>query len=157
MTTVIVTGTKLSSDAYHWATGNAEERAAAKLDLWTNRFQYANGIMAVGMLRRGGPVGRLPRYQRPKPSYKVNDAHIAGWQGNSLQKTPLPPDAESVFAKTVPVDPVRPTTWFGKNSDGQIYRYSSGNDGTAHYSGTQAVGAGIRNLTKYAQDRQNGE
>ena len=43
--------------------------------------------------------------------------------------------------------------WFGKNADGQIIDSSMSNDGTAHFSGIDGVGDGIRNLTDYALAR----
>ncbi len=99
----------------------------------------------------------LPRYNGPKPGYDINPAHVPG-QGlrAGAGKTPLPADAEQVFEGAVPNDPSSPTAWFGKNSSGQIYRYSLGNNGTAHFSGIDGVGDGVRNLTQYASDRLNG-
>jgi RHS repeat-associated protein len=87
-----------------------------------------------------------------KPAYVVNPAHKPG---PTLRpgKTPLPADAAEVFQRAVPDHPTYPNAWFGKNDNGQIYRYSLGNDGTAHYSGTDGVGAGIRNITQFAIDR----
>ena len=96
------------------------------------------------------------RYDGPKPSYHINPAHVAGQRGFNPRKTPLPLDDQLVFSKAVPNDPKEPTAWFGKNEKGQIYRYSLGNDGTAHFSGIDGVGDGVRNLTKYAQDRLRG-
>jgi hypothetical protein len=98
---------------------------------------------------------KLPRYQGPKPKYHVNPQHVPG---HALKpgKTPLPKDAESVFKNAVPNDPKNPTAWFGKNADGQIYRFSAGNDGTAHFSGIHGVGDGTRNLTDYAKQRLGG-
>jgi hypothetical protein len=71
-------------------------------------------------------------------------------------KTPLPKDAEDVYKRAVPNDPENPTAWFGKNADGEIYRFSLSNDGTAHFSGIDGVGDGVRNLTQYALDRLGG-
>jgi hypothetical protein len=71
-------------------------------------------------------------------------------------KTPLPNDARNVFKNAVPNDPTNPTAWFGRNADGQIYRYSLGSDGTAHFSGIHGVGDGTRNITRYVFDRLNG-
>jgi len=102
-----------------------------------------------------GAATKLPRFNGVKPSYTVNPAHVAG-RGLKPGKTPLPADAEQAFGRAVPNDPTNPTAWFGKNADGQIYRFSPGNDGTAHFSGIQGVGDGTRNLTQYAIDRLNG-
>jgi hypothetical protein len=79
---------------------------------------------------------RLPRFEGPKPKYHVNPAHVPG-QGLRRDKTILPKYSEEVFKKAVPGYSDRVGNWFGKNADGQIYRYSRGNDGTAHYSGTE--------------------
>lgn len=68
-------------------------------------------------------------------------------------KTPLPSDAQEVFRNAVPNDPYNPTAWFGRNSQGQTYRFSLGKDGTAHFSGIDGVGDGVRNLTDYARQR----
>jgi hypothetical protein len=97
------------------------------------------------------PTNKLPRFDGPKPAYAVNPAHARG----TLQKrkTPLPSDAGEVFRHAVPDDPVKPRHWYGRNADGQIYRFSNGNDGTAHFSGVGGVGDGIRNVTLYALQR----
>ena len=114
----------------------------------------AGAAAAAGALAEKG-LSKLPRFQGPKPSYHVNPAHVPG-AGLRQGKTPLPRDAGSVYKKAVPNDPVSPTAWFGRNSEGQIYRFSLGNDGTAHFSGIKDVGSGTRNITQYAIDRLNG-
>jgi hypothetical protein len=60
-----------------------------------------------------------------------------------------------VFKKADPNSAENPTAWFGKNAEGQIYRFSPSNDGTAHFSGIEGVGDGVRNLTPYARQRLN--
>jgi hypothetical protein len=98
------------------------------------------------------PCNHNNRYQGRKPDYEVNDAHVPGRPGFRQNKTPLPNDAQMVYRTAVPGDPMNPTTWWGLNSQGQIYRYSvSGN--TAHFSGIDGVGDGTRNLTNYARQR----
>ena len=156
VTTVVVTAKKLLSDGIDIAHGDSQASAAAKEDLQKNWMGYANAFFALGFAKRINPLNKPPRYQGPKPSYHVNPAHVPGQRGFNPAKTPLPKDAEDVFARAVPNDPTNPSAWFGKNSDGQIYRYSLGNDGTAHFSGIDGVGDGVRNLTKYAIDRLNG-
>ncbi|MBL8817440.1 MAG: RHS repeat-associated core domain-containing protein [Planctomyces sp.] len=94
---------------------------------------------------------KLPRFEGPKPNYSVNPAHVPGTLRHG--KTPLPVDADEVFRHAVPDDPVNPRNWYGRNANGQIYRFSGGNDGTAHFSGIDGVGDGIRNITKYARQR----
>ena len=96
------------------------------------------------------------RFDGPKPQYHVNPAHVRGPNFNP-KKTPLPSDAQDVFRNAVPDSPTNPRNWYGKNADGSIYRFSSANDGTAHFSGRSDVGDGLRNMTKYAQQRLGGQ
>lgn len=100
----------------------------------------------------GGDESSLPRYQGPKPTYHVNPAHVPG-RGLRPGKTPLPNDAQAVYENAVPNDPTSPTAWFGKNANGQVYRFSLGGDGTAHFSGIRGVGDRTRNFTPYAAER----
>jgi RHS repeat-associated protein len=110
--------------------------------------------MFVGGSTRGAAgSGRLLRFQGPKPRYTVNPAHVPGQRGFNPRKTPLPADAQSVFQNAVPNDPVNPTAWFGRSADGQIYRFSVDRNGSAHFSGIDGVGDGVRNLTPYARQR----
>jgi RHS repeat-associated protein len=152
---VVVTAKKLVKDVWNRVAGDDADKAAATASLKANGPQYIGLIlMARGNARSA--LSKLPRFEGPKPTYHVNQAHVPGPRYNP-QKTPLPSDAEEVFETAVPNDPVKPTAWFGKNSEGQIYRYSSSNDGTAHFSGIDGVGDGVRNLTPYAVDRLNGK
>ncbi len=106
---------------------------------------------ALGTTQRA----RLPRFDGPKPKYDVNPQHVPG-RGLRRGKTPLPPDAEDVYRRAVPNDPVNPTAWFGKNQAGQVYRYSADNAGGAHFSGIEGDGSGVRNVSKYARERLAG-
>jgi hypothetical protein len=99
------------------------------------------------------PAAGPPRYNGKKPSYGVNPAHDARSPLYNPNKTPLPADAESVFRRAVPDDPVSPRNWFGENSDGEIYRFSNTGDGSVHFSGREGWGPGLRNITDYALDR----
>lgn len=138
-------------------------------DALEETFRLAQGIPGEGVVVAGSiklgtllvgkapsVVNKLPRFNGAKPSYHINPAHVPGSRGFNPRKTPLPNDSEAVFSNAVPNDPKSPTAWFGRNESGQIYRYSLGNDGTAHFSGIDGVGDGVRNLTKYAIDRLNG-
>ncbi|PAT43139.1 RHS repeat domain-containing protein [Vandammella animalimorsus] len=95
-------------------------------------------------------VNKIPRYQGPKPKYHVNQAHVRLRRAND--KTPLPADAEDVYKRAVPGDPVNPKHWYGLNNKGDVYRFSSGNDGTAHFSGSNNISPGFR-VPPYARDR----
>jgi RHS repeat-associated protein len=125
-------------------------RAAAHAD---EAADLLRGADAAG--GAASATGKLARYDGAKPSYSVNPSHVPG---RTLRpgKTQLPNDAADVFKGAVPNDPNNPTAWFGKNADGQIYRYSLGGDGSAHFSGIHGVGDGTRNITRYAIDRLNG-
>jgi hypothetical protein len=99
--------------------------------------------------------GQLRRYEGTKPTYQVNDKHVKIRQGSNA--TPLPNDAHQVFSRAVPDDPFNPRNWYGVNSSGEIYRFSSSNDGNVHFSGRENYGDGIRNLTDYAKERLNNQ
>ena len=117
--------------------------------------ENADHVAADAATNASRAAAKLPRFHGPKPGYAVNPAHVPG-RGLRPGKTPLPNDAENVFKNAVPNDAKSPTAWFGRNSDGQIYRYSLGGDGSAHFSGIHGVGDGTRNITRYALDRLDG-
>jgi RHS repeat-associated protein len=133
----------------------AEVRGNAAADLFDSLGNMAMVAPVLGGAAERA-AGRLPRYEGPKPTYDVNPAHVPGQRGFNPSKTPLPGDAADVYGSAVPNDPVNPTAWFGRNGDGQTYRYSPSNDGNAHFSGIDGIGDGVRNLTQYAIDRLNG-
>lgn len=66
-------------------------------------------------------------------------------------------DAGAVYATAVPSDPVKPAAWFGRNSQGDVYRYSGSSDGTAHFSGIEGKGSSTRNFTTYSKERLEGK
>jgi len=117
----------------------------------SNAHTFLIGIDAV--IAHNGSC-KLPRYPGKKPNYHVNDAHLPGRNPN---KTPLPKDAEDVYKKAVPDSPTNPRNWYGKNAEGDTYRYGDSNNGTAHFSGRDNVAPGIRNMTDYAKDRLGGK
>ena len=78
---------------------------------------------------------RLPRYNGPKPTYHENGPHLPGRRGSGRHKDRLPSDAEEVYRHAVPNSATAPRSWWGWNSQGRVYRYSSADDGTAHFSG----------------------
>ncbi len=111
-------------------------------------------ILSVTMHSDGTQsVKYLSRYNGPKPKYTVNTAHVPGNRGFHRGKTPLPKDAEDVFKNAVPENSTNPRVWYGKNKDGQIYRFSVNNNGEAHFSGIDGLGDGTKNITPYARDR----
>ncbi len=98
----------------------------------------------------------LPRYDGPKPTYHVNEAHVPGPKFNP-KKEVLPRDAAEVYKTAVPDAAEGAKHWYGKNADGIIYRFMNANDGTAHFSGSSATKDGIRNITPYARQRLDGK
>lgn len=90
------------------------------------------------------------RYDGPKPEYQINEKHVK--LRNGQDATPLPGDAEEVYKNAIPDDPQKPKHWYGLNKDGKIYRYSSSNDGKAHFSGRNDTEPGIK-PSAYAKER----
>lgn len=70
---------------------------------------------------------------RVKPPYKANPAHDTKSPLFNPKKTPEPSDAAQVYENAIRGDM---GTWYGKGTDGQIYRYFSDNAGGAHFSGS---------------------
>jgi hypothetical protein len=58
-----------------------------------------------------------------------------------------------VYQKAVADSATKPKNWYGKNADGEVYRFSGAGDGTAHFRGSSASEDGVRNITDYAVDR----
>jgi hypothetical protein len=96
---------------------------------------------------------KLDRFDGAKPKYHVNEAHVKGSSKFNPKKEPLPKDAAEVYQKAVPDSPTKPKNWYGKSSEGTVYRFSNANNGTAHFSGSSASKDGIRNIPDYALER----
>lgn len=71
-----------------------------------------------------------------KPDYRANPAHDPNSPKFNPNKTPEPKDCQDVYGKAIPDDPYNPRHWWGRNANGDFYRYHNTNDGTVHYSGT---------------------
>ena len=70
---------------------------------------------------------------RVKPPYKANPAHDKGSHLYNPKKTPEPTDAAQVYENAVLG---KIGTWYGKNSNGQLYQYFSDGTGGVHFAGT---------------------
>lgn len=81
---------------------------------------------------RGSPYNPQVVAGRIKPPYQSNPAHDPKSPLFNPRKTPEPSDVCSVYDSSVRGGM---GTWYGKNSDGRIYRFFSDNAGTAHFSG----------------------
>ena len=94
---------------------------------------------------------KCDRFQGDKPAYIENPAHLPATLRPG--KTRLPGDARQVYGRAVPDASVGARHWYEKNANGDIYRFSNGGNNTAHFSGIDGVGDGIRNITPYARNR----
>jgi uncharacterized protein RhaS with RHS repeats len=97
------------------------------------------GIGGVGLGRItpspaliGSPYNPSVVASRIRPPYLPNPAHNPRTPSFNPRKTPEPKDACSVYENSVTGDI---GVWYGKNADGQIYRYFFDNAGSAHFSG----------------------
>ena len=77
-----------------------------------------------------------------KPDYENPGMHDPSSPNFNSRKTPLPSDAEAVYKKAIPSNATL-KTWFGINSEGDIYRYSSNNLGQVHFSGSSSSTQGL--------------
>ena len=126
----------------------------AWVDPWGLSGKVATPLCGDGETENNDRSKSKPkRYDGPKPKYHVNPAHVKHSPSYNPKKTPLPNDAADVFKNAVPDDPSIPKNWYGRNDDGKIYRFSNGNDGTAHFSGIDGEGDGTRNMKSYAKQR----
>ena len=98
-------------------------------------------------------AAKTRRFQGKKPRYHVNLAHVKSDPCYNPKKDPLPDDAKDVFSNAVPSDPEKPKHWYGVNENGDIYWFSDGNDGTAHFSGI--IDPKRDKIPPYARDRIN--
>ncbi len=69
-------------------------------------------------------VHNARRFDGPKPKYEPNPAHIKGHPDFDPRKTPEPADVGDVYKNAIPGDSKNPRHWYGKNANGDIYRFS---------------------------------
>jgi hypothetical protein len=69
---------------------------------------------------------------RIRPPYRPNPAHDPTSPFFNPRKTPEPSDARDVYLTSIRADM---GTWFGRASDGQVYRFFSDGAGGVHFSG----------------------
>jgi len=70
---------------------------------------------------------------RVKPPYQANPAHNSFTSSYNPDKTPEPPDAQSVYENSAVRGGMK--RWYGKGQDG-YYQYYSDNVGNMHFGGT---------------------
>ena len=71
-----------------------------------------------------------------KPTFRPDDAHNPRSQDHNPNKDPEPPDAEEAYKDAQRNPKPERRVWYGKNANGEWYRYREDGTGTAHYAGT---------------------
>jgi len=79
--------------------------------------------------RKNNPPLKFENFDKPR--YEANQAHNSRSPMYNPNKTPEPPDAEEAYKNA---RPGKPGQWYSIGKRG-IYRYSSTNNGTNHFSG----------------------
>ena len=83
-----------------------------------------------------------PGYHGAKPKYENpghHDPTSPHYRGGGSMTTTLPPDAAEVYKTAIPVNEY---TWYGRNSQGEFYRYQ-GNNGAVHWNGRETSSRGL--------------
>ncbi|HLP89363.1 MAG TPA: hypothetical protein VK184_12325 [Nostocaceae cyanobacterium] len=83
-------------------------------------------------------------YHGPKPEYENpghHDPSSPNFRGGGSKTTHLPPDAEEVYRNAIPEKDGK--TWWGRNSQGEYYRYQ-GSNGKVHWNGREQSGRGLK-------------
>lgn len=114
ITQVIVAGKKLISNGSDIASGDAQSSAAAKEDLRANWMSYANSLMVIGSLRRGGnPLNRAGN--RP-PNMSPPGAGRAGAFNEAKRQSGIPTSQQP--SRVLPNEDLR-----GNPQPGTIYEF----------------------------------
>ncbi len=99
---------------------------------------------------------RKDAYHGKKPKY-VNPGHhdtsSGNFRGHGSKTSKLPADAEEVYNNAIP-DPRNPTSWYGRNANGDFYRYKTSN-GEAHWTGSTNSPRGLK-VPTYIKKRFGG-
>jgi hypothetical protein len=97
-------------------------------------------------------------YHGKKPTYRIaehHDPNSPNFRGGGDKTTKLPTDAEEVYQTAVP-DPKDPNKWWGRNSEGEYYRYQGsqqGEDVIVHWNGRENSPRGLPTPPKEVRDR----
>ena len=95
--------------------------------------------------KQGAFHGTKPKYENPghhDPS--------KNFRGGGSKTSILPNDAEEVYLKAIPSPDGK--TWWGKNSQGEIYRYQPHTDGKVHWNGRENSPRGLT-VPNYIKNR----
>ncbi len=114
-----------------------------------NYFVWMDGVLVHNSCKpwkQGAYHGPKPKYE----NYGHHDPSSPLFRGGGSKTTPLPGDSEEVYGKAIPESNGK--NWWGKNSTGEYYRYSSSNNGKAHWNGRQNSSRGLK-IPHYIRDR----
>ncbi|WP_413531459.1 RHS repeat-associated core domain-containing protein, partial [Rahnella inusitata] len=118
-----------------------------------NLYQYAPN--ALGWVDPWGLNKSESPYHGRKPVYDAaahHDSSSPDFRGGGSKTTPLPPDAEDVYQRSVPSDS-EGRTWYGQNSEGEFYRYQ-GQNGQVHWNGRERSVRGLK-IPQWIRNRFN--
>jgi hypothetical protein len=96
--------------------------------------------------KQGAFHGTKPKYENPGH----HDPSKKNFRGGGSKTSILPNDAEEVYLKAIPSPDGK--TWWGKNSQGEIYRYQFHEDGKIHWNGRENSPRGLT-VPHYIQKR----
>jgi len=103
-----------------------------------NYFVGKDGVLVHNSCKpwkQGAYHGPKPKYENPGHQVPGNPAYVRG-------KTPLPSDAEKAYQKAIPEPDGR--TWWGKNSQGEYYRYQKHTGDRVHWNGRENSPQGLK-------------
>jgi hypothetical protein len=93
-------------------------------------------------------------YHGSKPKYRNlghHDESSGKFRGGGSKTTPLPDDAEEVYQNAIPSSDGR--SWYGRNSQGEIYRYQVDEGGFVHFNGSSSSPRGLKKIPKQIEKR----
>jgi hypothetical protein len=84
-------------------------------------------------------------YHGPKPKYENpghHDPSSPNFRGGGSRTSKLPDDAAEVYKHAIPSPDGK--TWWGRNAQGEIYRYQSHAEGKVHWNGREKSERGLQ-------------
>ena len=122
---------------------------------WVRGADDWSGIYNSSLSQCSSKTGRPHKeggYHGPKPQYEVNDAHVPNSPLFNPRKTPLPPDAETLYRRAIP-EPDGGSWWVKVKKD-LYYRYQGGG-GRSHFNGAFNENQAKQLMDSYVYRRLN--